>query len=362
MTLRRALGPVLIASLLLAGPASAAMLALPFPVPSVKASGSPATCGNRAPKAVVSLAVTSRYDQSDKTKSTIDDDAEEAYQQGMKPIRDYLADVSQMATRYTESNGARVKEAACALAWMAAWAKSGALTDLDTRQAVLSSTRIMAGLSISYAQVKNAHAGTPEDRALIDAWLQEFADLVKGNFSADGTDDRSSDRQNHRYWAGFSVAAIGVVTGDRDDLAWGFTSYKIGACQIRADGVLPMELARGKRARDYHIHATGPLVMIAELAAANGMDAYGACGGAIHRLVKFNLDMIRDPRTVEAMTGEKQLKIPTRSGAIRGDRVAWLAPYLKRFPQKRSVVAGIKLPERLTSSNLGGNLGTLFRL
>lgn len=344
----------------LALPADAGSLKLPFATVAPQKKASPDVCASKPPKPVVSLAVTSRYDQSDKTKSTIDEDAEEAYQEGMKPIRDWLAEVSQMATRYTESEGKKTKEAACAIAWMAAWAKGGAMLDLDTRQALLSTTRILAGVSISYAQVRAAPVGTAEDRKLIEDWFRRYAELVKGNFSKDGSATRSSDRQNHRYWAGFSVAAIGVVTGDRKNLEWGVKSFEIGACQIRADGALPLELARGKRARDYHIHATAPLVMIAELAVANGIDAYKLCGGALHRLVKFNVDMIRDPRGVEAITGEKQLKLPTRSGALRGDRIAWLAPYLKRFPEKRSLIEGLKMPERMTSSNLGGNLGALF--
>ena len=357
MTLRQAFVPILLAGLI-AAPASAATLALPFKVPAP--TGPAASCEDGSPKPVVSLAVKSRYDQSDKTKSTIDEDAEEAYQEGMKPIRDFLSDVSRSATRYTESGGSKTAEAACALAWMADWARADALSDLDTRQAVLSTTRIMAGLSLAYAQVRPAPVGTPDDRAAIEAWLQGFAETVKTHFSADGTDERTSDRQNHRYWAGFAVAAIGVVTGDRADLEWGVKSYEIGACQIEPNGVLPLELARGKRARDYHIHATGPLVMIAELAAANGIDAYGACDGALHKLIKFDLDMIRDPSEIEDLSGDEQLKLPTRDGAIRGDRIAWLAPYLKRFPERKAVAEGIALPERMTSSNLGGNLRTLF--
>ena len=46
-------------------------------------------------------------------------------------------------------------------------------------------------------------------------------------------------------------------------LDWGVESYRIGACQIDARGALPLELEREKKARDYHLHAVAPLVMIA---------------------------------------------------------------------------------------------------
>lgn len=340
------------------GPAFAGGLAMPFKVPA--STGKPATCDERAPAPVVSLAVTSRYDQSDKTKSTIDADAEDAYQEGMKPLRDFLGDVSTMATRYMESEGRKTGEAACALAHMAAWAKADALTDLDTRQAVLSTTRIVAGLAMAYLQVRDAKAGTSDDRKAIEAWFARLGGMIRPHFSDGGDSRRTSNRQNHRYWAGFSLAAVAVATGRRADMDWAVNSYRIGVCQVEPDGTLPLELARGKRARDYHIHATAPLVMIAELAAANGIDAYGLCDGAIHRLVRFDLAILNDASIIEELTGERQLKLPTKNGVIRGDRVAWLAPYFRRFPEKRAALGALRLPDRMTASTLGGNLSTLF--
>ena len=51
--------------------------------------------------------------------------------------------------------------------------------------------------------------------------------------------------------------------------------------------------------------------------------------------------------------------IPTRDGTIRGDRIAWLAPYFARFPDRRAA-STLRLPERMTSANLGGNLAAYF--
>jgi poly(beta-D-mannuronate) lyase len=334
------------------------MLALPFPVPDPDAAAKARACREPAPPPVVSLAVFSRYDQTDATKSTIDEEAEAAYQAAMEPVRAFAEAVTAAATKYVESSGRRGESAACVVSFLAAWAEADALADLSTRQSVLSTTRIIAGTAIAWRIVKDTPWVDARDRTRIDAWFARLSDDIRPHYSADGG-RRLSDRQNHRYWAGFAMAAIGVATGDRSDLDWGVESYRIGVCQVRPDGVLPLELARGKRARDYHIHATAPLVMIAELAEANGIDAYGICDGAIHRLVAFDLAAIADPSAIEAMTGERQLKIPTRDGAVRGDRVAWLAPYLARFPEHRDAVT-FPLPERMTSSNLGGNLAAYY--
>lgn len=334
------------------------MLRVPFKLP-VLAYSTATACPAVPPTPVVTLSVSSKYDQTDPERATVDDDALEAYLEDMAPVKDYLATVSAMATRYVESDGRRLVEAACVLRYLETWARSSALTDLTTRQSVLSTTRILSGLAMAYRQVKGAPVGTNATRRTIDAWLGRIADEVKAAFTSDGSGPLSN-RQNHRYWAGFAVAAVGVATGDRTDLDWAVNSYRIGACQIRMDGTLPLELARGERARDYHIHAVAPLVMTAELAEANGIPTYSLCSGAIHRLVSFVAGQIRDPGSIEAMTGQQQVEIPVRDGYLRGDRIAWLAPYASRFPSRSSAARALPLPERMTSTDLGGNLAALF--
>jgi poly(beta-D-mannuronate) lyase len=98
--------------------------------------------------------------------------------------------------------------------------------------------------------------------------------------------------------------------------------------------------------------------MIAELAEANGTDAYGFCEGAMHRLVKFALTAVGDPNEIEELTGERQVKLPTDGGAIRGDRLAWVEPYFKRFGGSEKDY-GITVDRPLFSSNLGGRLTSM---
>jgi poly(beta-D-mannuronate) lyase len=44
--------------------------------------------------------------------------------------------------------------------------------------------------------------------------------------------------------------------------------------EIQASGVLMREMARAGMALHYHLYALAPLIMIAELGEANGMDLY----------------------------------------------------------------------------------------
>jgi poly(beta-D-mannuronate) lyase len=76
-----------------------------------------------------------------------------------------------------------------------------------------------------------------------------------------------------------------------------------------------------------------PLVLIAEVAAQNGMALYGECGGAIHRLARVVVDSLTDPGFFERTTGERQDWV----GNLTGDSLAWAEPYYTRFGDARLV-------------------------
>lgn len=347
------------AFLLSAAPAFCAGLNAPFASTPPIISGEIPTlsCDDPAPEPVLSLSVASIYDQNDPSRSNIDPDQFDDYSADMSDIRDYLTDVTKYASDYVASSGKRVKSGLCALAWLDAWTRGGALSQLETRQSALSVTRVVAGMAIAYLAVRPLADAVGYDAAPLETWFRARSDSFITTFSGDNR--LGSNRSNHRYWGGFAVAASGVVTGDPAKLDWGVESFRLGACQVTADGALPLELARKKRARDYHLHAIAPLVMIAELAAANGRDAYDLCDGAIHRLIAFVLASVTQPAAIEKLAGAKVLAIPTKDGHLRGDRFAWVEPYFKRFGGNETAY-GFSLERPLFSSNLGGRLTTYF--
>ena len=130
------------------------------------------------------------------------------------------------------------------------------------------------------------------------------------------------------YWAGLSVAASGIATGDMKDFKWGLAAYRMGVEAIKPDGSLDAEMARRSMALHYQLYALGPLILLAELGESNGIDLYAERGGAIHKLVAFDVAALNDPSSIAKRTGEGQNITPPYSGL----EIGWAVPYIARFP------------------------------
>jgi poly(beta-D-mannuronate) lyase len=167
-----------------------------------------------------------------------------------------------------------------------------------------------------------------------------------------------SGRNNHRYWAGLAATAAGIATDDKRLANWGIESARIGLSQITLEGTLPLEISRGKRARDYHIYAAEPLVATAELARSRGVDLYAENNGTLRRLVDRVVASLDDPSFFEKATGTKQEAF-SGDGTVPPNRIAWLEIYQSRFPSP-SIEAVIASRRPLASSGLGGDLTLLF--
>ena len=96
------------------------------------------------------------------------------------------------------------------------------------------------------------------------------------------------------------------------------------------------------------LFAAQPLVMMAELAAANGVDLYGTDGRALSRLVARALSGIDDPSSFAGRAGAAQEPV----GATAAN-VAWALPYAQRF-HDRSITTLLASAGPLTYVYLGG--------
>ena len=67
------------------------------------------------------------------------------------------------------------------------------------------------------------------------------------------------------------LGSLQTIEGTFD---WAMAAYDNGVNQIRPDGTLPLEMARGRRAFHYHLYALAPLVLLAEFGEANQLDLY----------------------------------------------------------------------------------------
>jgi poly(beta-D-mannuronate) lyase len=219
--------------------------------------------------------------------------------------------------------------AACVYALLDAAALAHAWSDtMPTSQGSYEQKWLLGAVSVAYLKVRNSRVGTPDQDKHIRRWLGTVASRAIDYVERKENNPESDAWNNHRYWAGFAVCVAGIAIGDRGDYEWGISSYKAGVDQIQLNGVLPLEMARAGRALHYHVYALAPLIMIAEMAEANGLDLYHLRNDAIHRLVRLCIAGLQNPDIFSKATGVTQEDAEVTSGIYIG----WAVPYVKRFP------------------------------
>lgn len=304
---------------------------------------------------VITLDTQSKYKQDDAQRADIDEDAEETYAEAVEPLRAYGRNLVRTANAYVKSNPKNTAAASCTLTWLDAWASAKAMTDMRSKQAHFNLGQALGGFALAYLQVRNAPGLAIDQKQRVEAWLKTLGQQIVGFMDKN---DAASSRNNHRYWAGLGATAAGLASDDKTLTRWGLDSARIGLAQITPDGTLPLEMNRGKRARDYHIFAAEPLVTTAELARSQGIDLYAENGGALQRLVDRVLGSLDDPSFFEKATGAKQQAYPG-DGGVPSSRIAWLEIHQSRRPSSQAeAVLSKKRPAG--SSEIGGNTTLLF--
>src|SRR5580658_4233248 len=187
---------------------------------------------------------------------------------------------------------------------------------------------MLSGTAIPYLKVRSSGAGTPQQDAEIQQWFRHLAERVQTYFDRGKGHPKTDAYNNHLYWAGLALAAEGVANNDQNAFLWGMATYYQGTGLIQSDGSLVAEMNRAGMALHYQLYALAPLIMLAELGEANGVDMYGVNHGAIHRLVKFDLAALQDPAIIAKRTGVQQ----STSAPYSGNEIGWAVPYVKRFP------------------------------
>jgi poly(beta-D-mannuronate) lyase len=293
------------------------------------------------------LVTDSFYRLDDPTHSIIDPQRQEAYRKSSEPVKNAGMDIVKAADAYRTSGS---REAAhCAMGQIVAMAEDNSLGGkMSSNQAYYVQGWIVGAIAIAYLKVRETGDATPEQSEAIVKWLRAVGEESKSYFGGHNK-GFESNQNNHFYWAGVEIAAIGIAADNRGDFDWGMASYDNGIKQIQPDGTLPLEMARGSKALHYHLYALAPLVLLAEFGEANGTDMYAHAGGAIHRLVDVSVSGLRNPALFDKATGVKQEvpKVPS------GDQIGWAPPYVKRFPNPE-LTRMIKAAPSLSVYYLGG--------
>jgi poly(beta-D-mannuronate) lyase len=288
------------------------------------------------------------YRLDDPTHSIIDPVRQAAYRKSSDGVKNVGLAIVKAADDYrtTGSRGA----AQCAMTQILTLAQEHALAGkMSSNQAYYVQGWVVGAIAIAYLKIREADLATAQQTETIAQWLQSVGDQTKDYYDAHKKTGNGDSGNNHLYWAGVELAAIGVASNNRKDFDWAMAAYDNGVEQIQPDGSLPLEMARGGRALHYHLYALAPLVLIAEFGEANHLDLYAHANGAIHRLVNFSIAGIKDPTSFTKATGVQQ-EIPKM---VSGDQIGWAPPYGKRFPDP-ALERLIKAAPSLSVYYLGG--------
>jgi len=286
---------------------------LPFPCPAL-------------PHLAPDLVTDGFYRLDDPTHSIIDPVRQEAYRKSADPVKAVGMAIVKAADDF-RTTGSR-EAAQCAANRIVVLAQDKSLSgEMSSSQAYYVQGWVVGAVAIAYLKVRGHIEISAPQSAMIASWLGSVGAETKSFYDAHNAAHGTSGN-NHLYWAGVELAAIGIAANNQDDFKWGMATYDNGVNQIRPDGTLPLEMARGSKALHYHLYALAPLVFLAEFGEANGLDLYTHANGALHRLVTTSVNGLKDPSRFEKATGVKQ-EVP---GTITGDQIGWAPPYVRRFP------------------------------
>lgn len=305
-------------------------------------------CGS-LPAIAPDLTTDGFYKLDDPTHSIIDPVRQAAYTASSGPVKRVGLAIVAAADAYRKT-GSR-DAAACATQEILTLARAGALAGkMSSNQAYYVQGWVAGAIAIAYLKVRDAHLVTSEQSNAIAGWLLKIGDQTRAYYDAGSKKSHGDATNNHLYWAGVELAAIGVVADNRADFYWAVTAYDTGVHQIEPDGTLPREMARGQRALHYHLYALAPLVLIAEFGEANGEDLYSHANGAIHRLVAKSVAGLADPEPFRKAGGAVQ-EMPKH---VSGDQIGWAPPYARRFAPQPALDRLIQNAPSLSVYYLGG--------
>lgn len=346
---------LMLAAVFLAAPAKADSLKSPFDVEARRElRGQPAgffSCAT-PPKGSKDLEFSGYYADRGSGSSVVDKAVEAEYRAATKNIDKFQADLTAMADRYVASKPADPKFAVCALDWLANWAADEAMLGRANDQGGYVRKWGLAPVSASYLKIRGEPSLDAAKKQAVETWIKRYANIVYRDYDPE---QKESRRNNHAYWAAWSVGLASIVLDDKKLFDWSMDKARLGLRQVTAEGILPLELGRKSRAYHYHVFAAAPLVMVAELGAANGVDLYKERDGALKRLVELVLRTFDDDSFFAQKTGVKQ----DRSGSSKQGNFTWLEPYYNRTgdPMAARLLAKFR-PMRETRT--GGDLTMLF--
>ncbi len=308
-----------------------------------------------SPEPVVTLSYVSRYVQDDAARSTIDPLREAEAEAAVAPVDEFISALARSVdAMYSGSPRDREMMASCVLNQIDDWAQADALSHLDTETVRLTVGARYAGFAmIVWQTLPYAHDHPARDRILdwLDRRMREQVVFWK--------DAAVGARQgNLRAWAGLAAAAVAVQTDDAELMDWAEVAIADVMCSANADGSLPQEMARGKLALHYQLHAIAPLVATVAILERRGVPASRVCDAALQRIVDFAVSDLSDGSRTREITGIEQ-NLFDGVDSLQAFQMAWIEPYLALVEDEKLSSLRDELGT-LSYSKLGGNQTALW--
>jgi len=256
------------------------------------------------------------------------------------------------------------------------WAKANAAAELAdggpdkiNTNALFSARRMLLGLLPAWAILSQINQPEALVKQAIELWLAERvadSDQPTGPAATRGQETSMSNRNYHRLMREAVAMAQGALTGDAVSFRRGPRAMVAALKEMRPDGSLPLETARGPRALWHQRIAVSALVMIAEIGKTQGLDLYGmeVDGKRLKRAIDFLLQAMAEPDTLAPYAPERQDMAFADLRSNGRHQMAWFEIWFRRIGMDPMTTG--ELPANLFANRplidelAGGNATCLF--
>lgn len=292
------------------------------------------TCPKRVPPPYSGpLLIDSKYDQGDASKSTLSATQSRQSREIHARLSEYSQRLAQFADYYLLADQPQQAAAglACLDQWLQAWAVAGALQSREASKTGIAARKwSLAAIASTLLKTQALSGGQPQLAPEQRQWLQRLAELVIEDYSP-RQQPGFAYFNNHDYWAGWAVAATGMLLDRPDYIAWGERNFRQALGQISPSvhgdyAYLPNELARGRLAANYTHYALVPLMLLAESSQRNGPGLSAADNAKLQQLANFAVRSVLAAGSLPELDGQAQEAVPVH-------KMTWLLPFLSRYPQ-----------------------------
>jgi poly(beta-D-mannuronate) lyase len=207
---------------------------------------------------------------------------------------------------------------------------------------------------MAYATVRPYIEGLEEERKRVEAWLNAVAHRHAEIPGEDG----NSCCNNHFYRRALYGSIIGVLTEDDELFRFGVSAIYSALHDLTAEGAMPLEVRRGRRATHYQNYGLLYLVTNMQVIARQGYDEIFELeidGRTLHDAVDFLFAILDDPAALGDYAPLEQY-----TGFLKDPQYfTWMEIYQRRYddPRVADFLANLR---PLYNRSAGGHMTLYF--